>query len=349
MKIQKLAIAVLTFSIFLSAFVYVKINAAALTAGSVTISDSRPTTASVTYTIKFSSISLSAIKCIKVQFSDTAAGGSKPTNMDITSAALSGTSTYIPTPASWAISNNNTSGVSSITFASGETPAGASARTVVLTGITNGSVAGTAYYLLFSTYNNTDCSSSGVDSATIAYIYTAGQTLTATVDPTLTFTVAGVANGQSVNGATTTITTTSTTIPLGVLSTGANTIGAQDLAVGTNAVGGYTVTIRYTGVFTNGSHTFVDHSGTNASPTSFSAAATEALGYTTNDAVLGTGTAARFSSNLWAGLSTSPLEIAYNLNPASETTRVGYQAGIAATTPAGAYTTTIVYVATPTY
>jgi hypothetical protein len=325
------------------------VTSATLTNGSVTLSDSRPTTASVSYTIDFNNVTTSTTRCIRVQFSDAATGGSKPAGMTITGAALSGSSDYIPTPASWTVNNNNTTGVSSITLAGGETPASATGRTVILTGITNGSTAGTTYYVQFSTYSNTDCTTGPIDNAVIAYIYTDGQSMSASVDPTLTFSVNSVGSGQSVNGSTTTAASTSTTIPLGTLSVGSNRIVAQDLTVGTNAQNGYTVTIAYTGQMTNGSHNMTNHSGTNGSPTSFSAAGTEAVGYTTNDTTLGTGTAGRFGGGNWAALSTTPAEVAYSSAAVSETTRTGFQAGISATTPAGAYTTTVVYTATATY
>ena len=336
-------------SLLLFALPLVQVSSATLTTGSVTITDSRPTTTSVTYTIQFSNVSLSAIQCINVKFSDAATGGSKPTGMNITAAAFGGTSNYVPTPANWTISNNNTTGVSSITYGTGETPASASSRTVILTGITNGSTAGTTYYVQFSTFNNTDCATSPVDSATIAYIYTAGQVVTATVDPTLSFTISAVSNGQPVNGVNTTVTTTSSTVPLGTLSTGANSIAAQDLYVGTNANGGYTVTARYTGQLASGSHNFTNHGGSNGTPTPFSAAGTESFGYTTSDYSLGTGSANRFQGGNWAAFTTSPLEVLYSATAAAETLRFGYQAGISATTPAGIYTTTVVFVATPTY
>ncbi|MFS8130491.1 MAG: hypothetical protein ACMG57_00785 [Candidatus Dojkabacteria bacterium] len=327
-----------------------KLSAASLSTGSVSLSDSRINAASTTYTITFSGVTVTPIKCIKVAFSDAATAGSKPTGMTITSLALSATSNYIPTPASWSPSNVNATGISSITFATGETPASGTARTVVLTTITNGSVAGTIYFLQFSTYNNVDCVTTPVDSATIAYIYTNGQTVSASVDPTLTFSVAGVASAGTVNSTTTNITTTSTTIPFGTITASTNKVAAQDLSIATNAGSGYTVTIKYTGTFSNGGGGVItDWTGTNASPTTFSAAGTSAFGYTTEDAVLGTGTASRFTSNKWAGLTTSPLEIIYNAAAASDTVRIGFQAGIATTTPAGSYTTTVIYTATPIY
>lgn len=325
------------------------VTSATLTNGSVSLSDSRINNTSTSYTIDFNNVTTSAIRCIRVQFSDAATAGSKPTGMNITSAALSGSSDYVPTPGGWTVSNNNTSGVVSITNASGETPASATGRTVILSGITNGSTAATTYYVQFSTYNNTDCSTSPVDNATIAYLYTNGQSISASVDPTLSFTVNSVGSAQSVNGSTTTAASTSTTVPFGTLSLASNRIVAQDLAIGTNAQNGYTVTVAYTGAFTNGTHNLTNHSGTNASPTAFSAAGTEAFGYTTADTSLGTGTANRFQGGNWAALSTTPAEIAYSSAAVSETIRTGFQAGISATTPAGAYTTTVVYTATATY
>ena len=325
-------------------------DAAVLTSGSVALSDSRPSTASVTYTIDFSNVTTSAIKCIKAVFSTQASGGSVPSGFTSTGAALSGTSDYIPTPASWSV-DASVNGTVAITYATGETPASASSRTVVLTGITNASTADTAYYLQFSTFNNTNCSSSAVDSSTIAFIYTTGQAVSVTVDSTLTFTVNSVAGSQSVNGATTTVSSTSTTIPFGTVTASANAIAAHDLTISTNSDNGYTTYIRYTGDLTSGGNTIDDLATyTNASPGAFSAAGTEAFGYTTNDATLGTGTAGRFISNKWATFDTTNYEVAYSAGPvSSETTRVGYQVGVGGSTDAGVYTTTVILTATPIY
>lgn len=329
------------------------VHAASLTGSKVALSDSRPSGTSVAYDIEFDNVTTSAIKCIKVEF-DTAADGSggKPSGLDITSAAFSGSSDFIPTPASWSVSNNNTTGVSSITFATGETPAGATDRNAILTGITNGSTAETGYFLLLSTYNNVDCTSSPVDSGIGSYIYVTGQAVTLTVDPTIAFNVAAVASSQSVNGATTTVTTTDGTIPFGTVTTGALSIAAHDATVTTNAGSGYTVYIRYTAKPTSGSNDIDDHSGTNAAPSAMSAG-TEAFGYTTNDATLGTGTAARFTDSApeYAAFTTSNAEVAYNAAAvSSQTTRIGYAVGIAGTTPAGTYgTSTVILTATPAY
>src|SRR5476651_2255971 len=95
-----------------------KTQAATLTTGSLLLSDSRISVAS-TYTITFSGITLTTIKCIKAQFSDAATGGAKPTGMTLTGATFTGT--YVPTPGSWTSTPNNGTGVETLTLAGGET------------------------------------------------------------------------------------------------------------------------------------------------------------------------------------------------------------------------------------
>ena len=131
-----------------------------------------------------------------------------------------------------------------------------------------------------------------------------------------------------------------------------NSIGAQDLTVSTNAANGYTVSARYTGKPLSGSNTIADHAGTNGSPTTFAAPGNEAFGYTTSDSTLGTGTANRFTNGgpKWAAFTTANSEVAYSNAPAaSDVTCVGYQAGISGLTPAGVYTTTVIFTATPVF
>lgn len=329
------------------------VHAASLTGGKLSLSDSRPSGTSVSYDLEFDNVTTSSIRCIQVEF-DTAADGSggKPTGLDISSAALSGSSDYIPTPASWSISNNNTTGISSITYATGETPASASDRNVILTGITNGSTAETGYYAIFSTYNNVDCTSSGVDSGINTFIYVTGQAVSLTVDPTISFNVAAVASGQTVNGATTTVTTTDGTIPFGTVTSGSLSIAAHDATVTTNAGSGYTLYVRYTAKPTSGSNDIDDHTGTNAAPTAMSAG-TEAFGYTTNDATLGTGTVDRFTDGgpKYAAFTTTNAEAGYSSAAvSSQTVRLGYAVGISGTTPAGTYgNSTVIITATPAY
>lgn len=322
--------------------------AATLTSASLQLSDSRPDEQNIDYDFTASNITSTAINCIKVVFATTASGTTAPDDIDTTGAALDNTSDFIPTPSGWT-ADASTNGTILLTNNSGETP-GSSSGSLFFTGIDNGSVSGTTYFMRLNTYANTDCSSSPIDDALLTFVYTAGQNVSMMIDPTLSFTVSAVSASQSVNGATTTAMSTSTTIPFSTVTSSANAVVAQDLTISTNAPHGYSVALRYSGAPTNGTTQIPDHSGSNASPSSFSAAGTEAFGYTTNDATLGSGTAARFISNKWAAATTSDEEVAYSGTAVSnQTTRVGYQAGVSGSTAAGTYITTIIYTATAVY
>jgi hypothetical protein len=177
---------------------------------------------------------------------------------------------------------------------------------------------------------------------------TATVTVSATVAQTADLTVAGTSSGISINGSTTDITTLATSVPFGTLSVSANRIGAQILTMTTNAGNGYTVYIKYNNKLRSTATTswdIDDHTGTNATPTSFSAAGTEAFGYTTEDFTLGTGSTTRFTGGKWAGATTTDAEIAYHNAPVSATTtKIGFQAGMSGLTQAATdYTCMITY------
>lgn len=327
------------------------LRAASLSTSSVAVSDPRPSGINTTYSFTGSSVSLSAIKCIKQVYSDTAAGSVVPAGMSTAAANFdTATSNYVPTPAAWTLTRP-ANGTLTLTNAAGETPASASARKVNFTGITNSSTSDTKFYLRLTTYNNVDCATSPVDNVTVNFILTFGSTLTLNVDTTLSFTVNAVATGQACNGATSTAASTSTTIPFGTVNAAANSVVCQDLQAATNAVNGYTVSTRYTGQPTNSlSQTIAGTSGSNATPAAFPAAGTEAYGYTTNDSTLGTGTPGRFIANQWAAMTTTNAELAYeSVGVTSSTYRIGHQVGVSLTTRPGTYVTTVIYTCTPVY
>jgi hypothetical protein len=317
------------------------------------LGDPRPSNLSTAYTLTGSSVSLSAIKCIKLVFADTATGTNVPTGMTTNGGGVAldtANTTYVPTPTAWTL-NKPANGTLTLTNATGETPASAAGRKVVVNGITNPSTADTRYYLRLNTYNNTDCATSPVDNAATTFILTNGSTLSLSVDNTLSFTVNAVLAGQSCNGATSTQPSTATTIPFGTVTAATNSVVCQDLTAATNATNGYTIYARYTGAPANSlGQTIAPSSGSNAAPASFPAAGTEAYGYTTSDATLGTGTPGRFGGGLWAAMTTANAEVAYEAAGVTSTTyRVGQQVGVSLTTHPGTYTTTVVYTCTPVY
>jgi hypothetical protein len=193
--------------------------------------------------------------------------------------------------------------------------------------------------------------------------------VSASIDTSLTFTVSGVASGQTVNGSptTTSTTTTSATLPFGTLAIGPSRVLAHDLAVTTNASQGYTVTVVQTGPLqsTTGATIdgFINGSDTNT-PTAWQGpsgliADPDTYGHwaiTSDDATTTRAPSEEFNSNEWVAPSTTPIVVMGHTGPSDGTTsgsglaRVGYQAAITALQEAGDdYTTTLRYVVTPVF
>jgi hypothetical protein len=349
-------------------------HAADLTGYSVSIGDSRAGVATY-HNFQFDTPSTGSIKEITFQYCTTASGTcTAPTGMILASSPTLGTVSGVAgTGYSIAGSNGTCNGTGNsactLTLTVTTPSAQAGGATVIVpvtTGITNPTTTDTTFFVRVTTYSDTGSTViDGPNSAAFAILDTNSISVSATVDPTLTFSVAGVASTGTVNGATTNVTTTATTVPFGTLTSGNPAIGAQDLTVTTNATSGYTITASTAAtisgnpplVAANNTDNIDTFSGTNASPTAWSAPAgstadtnTGYFGYTTESTSLCTGTAGRFSSDKWAGPTTTGEEVECNATGASsQTTRIGYQAEIDDLQPAGDYTGTVILIATPTY
>lgn len=342
--------------------------AATLTSASVSLSDPQPGQTGVSYTLSASSVTNSGIQCIKAVFATTASGDTAPTGWSGASGSVTASSSTLvnSSGSGWSLATSDgigSSGQKNIwdyTHSGAVTPSTLSGASFVMAGITNSTIADTAYYLQFSTYDNTDCVSSPVDNVTIAFINTNGSTLSMTVDPTLSFSVNSMGASTSCDGATTTAASTATTIPFGTVTSASNGVVCQDLAASTNATHGYTIYLRYTGKPTSGANTLADLGGgtpvPNSAPTAFTAAGTESYGYSTDDSTLGTGTTDRFTNydslghQGWAAASTSNAEIGYESAGVTATHyHIAHQVGVATTSYPGTYSTTIIYTCTPVY
>lgn len=345
-KNYKITLLVVATTVFGLGFLFAAISgvfAAALSGGSATLSDSSPSTASVSYTIDFDNVTQSSTKCIQIVFSDAATGGSAPVGIGTTAAAVDAASDYITGVSGWAV-DATTNGTVKITDGTGGTPSNSTDRTIVLTGITNGSTVDIAYFVQFNTYDDEACSS-GIDTGTVSFIYTTGQAVSLTVNPSISFAIFAVAIGQSVNGAAVTVLSTTATIPFSTVTINANAIAAHTLTVNTNAGSGYFVYVKYTDKpIYNIVNDIDDHGGDHTTPTTMSAA-TEAFGYTTEDTDY-----SQFQTNKYAAFTTTNAEIAKSTAAVSnEQTKVGYEVGVAGNTIAGAYQTTVVLTCTPMY
>jgi len=333
------------------------VAAAALGGVSVELDDPRTSQTGVEYTINATSgHSATAAQCVLVQFDTAVTGaGGVPSGMDTTSATFD--SSTAVTYGNWSGGVDvSTNGVLEITYGTGEA---VSAGNFVWSGIQNGDTEGTTYYALVNTYANTDCSTGPIDDAVVAFVFRDGELVSLTIPPTLTFTTTGVASGQDVwpdgdpGSLSTTVASTGTDIDHGTtVNATTNGVSAHDLNIATNASGGYNVYVRHTGPLTNAtSATIDDWTGTNATPTSFPAAGTEAWGYTTDDSDI----AQFYGLDLWAGFPTAGgsggdlVATGASATASTETVRVGHQVGVASTTDAGTYTTTIVYTVVATF
>lgn len=188
--------------------------------------------------------------------------------------------------------------------------------------------------------------------------------VTAKVDTTFTFVISGLATSTAVNGATSTISATTSTIPFGTLTAGVPQSIAQRLNVTTNAIHGFVVTVEQdqnllssTGAdidgFVNGS--YVNTPTTWSSPTNVLSQENTYghWGLTTNDSNL---TGGAFGSNQFVAASTTP-RLIFDHNSSSDGTTqdsgkvdVLYKIEIASLQEAADdYSTILTYIATPTF
>jgi hypothetical protein len=273
------------------------------------------------------------------------------------------------TNANWSISSATTTGTIDLTITTGSIAAGA---TTTLTVGLNATAEGSP--------NSQITNPSGEGSYEIGFTVGASDSgwtrvvilddvlVTASVDTIFTFAVAGLGAGVSVNGTTTTGTTGSTSIPFGNLQAGVATRTAQMLTVNTNASNGYVVTVQLdqplqssTGADIDG---FAQGSYTNtpiawAAPTNIVGSENTYghWGITSDDDTTTRDAGDEFNANEWASPSTTAATVVMShTGPANGTgmgqgtTTVGYKVQIGGLQEAGDdYTTTLTYVATPTF
>lgn len=342
--------------IFVSLFTYFgapRTYAGTFSPRKITISDSRASQTGVTYDLAFTTSVTTSIKQIDIKFC-TQAGAwadtcTAPTGLTTASATrgsdnIAGTGRTDSQPAAnsfrTVITTPSTQSTQAVTFS--------------IASMQNPSTTNTSFFARVITYSDTGTTE--IDSGTMAFaiLTSTSVAVTATVLENFTFSIAGVNSGGTVNSATTNITTTATTIPFGTLVAATSYIGAHDVTVSTNAASGYAVTTKgsQTPLLQSGSQNIDEFTGTYASPATWAAPAGTAasvntgyFGYTTEDT-----DHSDFQSNKWAGSETTARAIVSNsTGVSSQTTRIGWRTEVNSVQPAGAYTGTVILVATPTY
>lgn len=249
-----------------------------------------------------------------------------------------------------------------LTFDGIDATAGQVVRIIIADGnVTN--PAGIQSYEFLVELNNATTDTGRTRVAIVDYV-----TVTAIVETSFDFVVSGLATSSVVNGETTTGSTTATEIPFGVLTADTEYVLAQRLSVETNAANGFVVTVEQDGNLRSSTGADIDgfSNGTYVNtPAAWSAPSDVLLdentwghwGITSNDSNLngnefnvGTG------GDRFVAASTTPRVIFSHNDPSDGTTQdvgradVAYKVEITPLQEAGDdYTTTLMYVATPTF
>jgi hypothetical protein len=221
-------------------------------------------------------------------------------------------------------------------------------------------------YVIHIETRNQGSASSILDQADTRVAIIDDVVVTASVDTSFTFTIAGLPNGTDVNGVTTSTTTTATALAFGTLdpTTNASTTLGQRLTVATNAANGFTVTIRQDQNLTSATGADIDPfaNGTaNTIPTAWAYPANTLgsentyghFGITSEDDL----NSSEFGTALFAGNFATTSRAVFHHNGPSDgttanigTTDIGFRIAITSLQEAGTdYTNTLTYVATPIF
>jgi hypothetical protein len=348
--------------------IVVPASAADMTSASLLLGDSRPSQ-STTYEHKFVPATTSSVKCVIATYSTSAVtftgGANIPTGLTNTSATLTSIlyntsgGAFGTTGQTWTL-NKLFANQTSITSSTGLSFGNTNQIQIIVAAMGNPSAPAAsngAYYAKYQSYSDELCTL-GVDSVVVAFRIQNGVTVSATINPTLTFTVSGITAGDPVKGVNTdsgcvTTVNTAVSFPTTMVPDQDYSCG-QQLQTLTNATNGATVTLRgthSTGAFLKSTgNEIANTAGSNATPLGWSTV--EAFGYTSSDAVLAGGSSRFSAADTWAAVSSTVSgaeEVSFIGVPGTETTNIAYRIRSATTTKAGAYSGTIVYVATPIF
>ncbi len=232
----------------------------------------------------------------------------------------------------------------------------------IVTGVTNPAVAGSYVTNLYTK----DSGDTVIERSSVAVAILNDVTVTASVDPYLTFSVYGLATSSEVNGVVTTGSTTSELMDFGILDATASSTLGQGLRVTTNAPHGFVVTVFQDHNLLSGNGADID-SFLNGNPASTTAYAWQQptvdinnegtwghFGLTSDDDSLANGD--EFGDSLYRGLEgTDPLIVMYANSSADGvtdsigSTTVAYTVGISEVQEMGDYSNTLTYICTPTF
>jgi hypothetical protein len=334
------------------ALVAVQTTVAQAAPNTISIEPSNPTQAAtgVTLTWEWSGYQTATdVECVLLEFSTSSSSIAAPAGLDVTGTALAGTygsgtmtRTTHATDDHYVAFNN-----------AGFTPA-AAPSTMLLSAVVNPAAAGTVY-VTATTYDTAGaagaCAGAVLDTGRAAYAVTANTTVSVTVDPSFSFTVAGrgsACNGEAdlVGGA-----GSATAVALGRLQLSSSASGAQDLTVSGNAGSGFSVYVRAT---QNNPLRSAGHQWQNGGGAPGPLGAGERFAFTYADAtasstVVNPAANVNGGQNTYYALTSTDRQVMGSATGSVGTGCITYSAQTSATTPAGIYTATAIYTAVPVF
>lgn len=243
--------------------------AAPISNATATISNSLGGQTSVGYTIKFTA-SNTAIKAITLQWRTAASGGGVVNNLNLTGAGLTSLLDSGNGNAATGLAIDTTGAASdNLRFhnSSAYAPSGAPTYNIILTGITNNNADNTCdsvansdtCYIIVTTWADEAATTTPVDTGVVSYTVINNVNVTATVDPSLTFTVTGITTTAALQtndsnagcAASADVAASAVAIPFGDIKVNTYKCAQQSLAVATNATNGYNVKQVFLGATAN--------------------------------------------------------------------------------------------------
>lgn len=355
-----------------SYFVLSSLKAATIDHREVRLSDSRPSSSSI---YDFSGdTTATTTRCIKVQFcmsADRSLSCIAPPGLNVDSGQIYDSSPYtwnVFHSTNWTytpISGGNPNDFK-LTYTTGEN--GGTGSSWVVSNITNPDPEGT-FYAWIDTYSDVDCTGE-IDNGVVAFAIVSGVEVSATVSESLTFSINGVHSDECPTTGGIKKDSTPRSIPFSTVNVEAFYDICQNLMVSTNASYGYDVTIGETDQLTSGSNQIPDGNcdgGCDENTAgSWATATNNGFGYCMKDQP-GYGDAASTADSNWATHYCGATSQYFKINPdtgenelrveimksnqavSDDRSYIGFRLSVDAAQPAGTYTTTIVYVATPRY
>jgi hypothetical protein len=341
-------------------------QAASLTDASDTISDSGPGSTSVTHTFDFTiNQDIPANGDILITF---------PNGTSIFDLSNVLASTEVTCPGGGNATVNVPNGTVECSTTTAQTAT--SALQIIVLDVdttstkTNATGVADAYTITIQTR---DAGNAEIENAQVRVAIIEKVTMTASVASTLQFKISGLSSGLVINQATTTINTTTTTIPYGTVDAGsANAkVGGQEMRVTTNSNYGFVVTVQqdHNLLSAAGSDidSFKDGSGTASTTPEVWAPPSGTLGtertyghmgFTSNDSNLSSdnGSYPDFSGAKFGGFNGSSTYVIFAHTGSSDGStqnvglaRIAYKLELTSLQESGDYTNTLMYICTPTY